>query len=58
MGIQDFDTIFDILDPSRRGVLNAEQLRQFDENLHFNPLDHTQVCFLAKAIFLSLSEYN
>ena len=53
MGIQDFDTIFDILDPWRRGVLNAEQLRHFYESLHFNPLDHTQVCSLAKAKFIT-----
>ncbi len=43
MGIQDFDSIFHILDPARRGVINAEQVKQIDATLHFTPLDDPQV---------------
>ena len=38
MGILDSDSVFNILDPARRGYLTVDQVHQFDETLHFSPL--------------------
>ena len=38
MGILDFDSVFDLLDPSRKGYLTAVQIHKFDETLHLTPI--------------------
>ena len=43
MGILDFDSVFDILDPARREFLTASEIQLFDESLHFSPLCTSQI---------------
>jgi hypothetical protein len=43
MGIVDFDSVFDLLDPAQHGFVTWEQVQQYDEVLHFTPLDPAQV---------------
>lgn len=43
MGVLDFDAVFDVLDPARRGTLGVDQIHMFDGTLHFTPLAADQV---------------
>ncbi len=50
MGIQDFDAIFDLLDFSRQGYLQEEQIKQFYEMLHFSAINKQHVEATVKQI--------
>ena len=43
MGIVDFDSVYDLLDPAQHGSVSWEQVQQYDEVLHLTPLDPAQV---------------
>ncbi|XP_064633679.1 golgin subfamily A member 4-like [Lineus longissimus] len=43
MGIPDFSRVFDVLDPSCRGYLTADNIQSFHETLHFTPITKDQV---------------
>ena len=34
MGILDFDSVFDMLDPAQRGYITSEQVQEYDSALH------------------------
>ena len=43
MGIVDFDSVYDLLDPAQRGTVSWQHVQQYDEVLHLTTLDPLQI---------------
>ena len=57
MGIVDFDSVFDLLDPAQHGYVTWEQVRQYDEVLHLTPLDPMQVKAAVQQVWAGVDKH-